>query len=228
MKKFDEATQYNFRSLLTAIGAFDGSVFIKRDGYSVIKVPGSVWPNMIFDVNSDAVNDAMADSVIADIKQYNIQPLLMCGDNAIAAFKGKGFMPIDRWLNMHLAIDFTPDTWDNAIAISLVEQGDDIAAWAKVVAKILFNSKPLNEAIFSRLNELNADIVVAKIDNEIVGTTLIYYDDTGTAGLYMVGVVEEHRGKRIGRMLLDASMELILARGNDLCILQSTKKGLPL
>lgn len=230
MKKFDRAVLYNLSSLFAAVGILDGSVFVKQAGYSMVKAPGSAWPNMIFDVNSDAVNGKWIDSVVADIHKYEIQPLMMCEDNAVlnAIFKEKGFAPIDRWLNMHLSISFTPDRYDNGVAVSLVEKAGDISAWVKVVSKILFNSKPLKEEVFIGLSKANAEIVVAKFGNETIGTTLIYYDDTGTAGLYMVGVTEEYRGKGIGRMLLDFSMEQILKREKDLCVLQSTKKGLHL
>jgi ribosomal protein S18 acetylase RimI-like enzyme len=62
----------------------------------------------------------------------------------------------------------------------------------------------------------------------MAGSTMIYIDDTGTAGIYMVGVKGKFRKQGLGKELILFCLDRLKKRGIDKCYLQSTRMGAPL
>jgi ribosomal protein S18 acetylase RimI-like enzyme len=112
--------------------------------------------------------------------------------------------------------------------ISIVNTLAEISEWTDTVSKILFESKPLSMNLFKFLQNESADLLAIRIDQSIIGTSMIYYDEQGNAGIYMVAVDEKFRGMGFGKKIIRQCFELIIRRNISKCYLQATKMGFPL
>jgi len=76
----------------------------------------------------------------------------------------------------------------------------------------------LDRQLFIKLTGLNYEddhvkYYLAKIDDEFVGITGIYYYDSDSAWLAWYGILKEYRRKGIGRELLRKTIALVTSRG---------------
>jgi ribosomal protein S18 acetylase RimI-like enzyme len=84
----------------------------------------------------------------------------------------------------------------------------------------------------SQIDEPNVVILVAEKDGEVIGYTYAgvegndYMALRGPAGvLYDIVVDPAHRGRGVGRMLLDATLEALKARGSPRVVLSTAEKN---
>jgi len=84
----------------------------------------------------------------------------------------------------------------------------------------------------TQLDELNSIVLVAERDGEVIGFTYAglegkdYMALRGPAGaLYDIAVDPAHRGQGIGRILLDAALEKLKARGAPRVLLSTAEKN---
>lgn len=85
----------------------------------------------------------------------------------------------------------------------------------------------------SQLDEPDVVILVAELDGEVVGYTYSGVEDydymalRGPAGaLYDIVVDPEHRGRGVGRMLLEATLAALAARGAPRFVLSTAEQNL--
>jgi ribosomal protein S18 acetylase RimI-like enzyme len=88
--------------------------------------------------------------------------------------------------------------------------------------------------LVSQLDEATIVILVAERDGEVIGYTYAGVEGTdymslrGPAGvLYDIVVDPAHRGQGVGRMLLDATLAALKARGAPRVVLSTAERNLP-
>jgi ribosomal protein S18 acetylase RimI-like enzyme len=86
----------------------------------------------------------------------------------------------------------------------------------------------------TQLDAPNIVILAAERDGEVIGYTYAGVEDTdymslrGPAGvLYDIVVDPAHRGQGVGRMLLDATLEALKARGAPRVVLSTAERNAP-
>jgi GNAT superfamily N-acetyltransferase len=198
------------------------------DGYKIIKTDDSVWPNTVYDINTISFTDDFVKSIKAGMTERGAGPVLFepC-EERVALYKQNGILPADRWVGM---VKNKLDAVERRVNEAEVRSIDDseIAEWVKIVSDVLFGGKQLLTTIFTSLPKENNGYIALWIDGEMVGTSMIHYDVAGNAGIYMVCVSENHRGKGLGRALIEYCYECVKKRGMNSCVLQATQKGIPL
>jgi len=202
------------------------------EGYSVIRAKRSAWPNMAFDVDNHLPGRELADGIANEMKALDIRPTVILPDGHVepGVMRQAGFFPVDQWVGMSYDgikarnLDEGSGSGDG----SIVDGSKDILSWTSVVSETLFHQNPLDERIFRGLCSRGAALIGVKAGDELAGTSMVYIDEDGVAGIYMVGIKEKFRGKGFGKRLVGACMKSIADKGIDKCYLQSTRMGLGL
>jgi ribosomal protein S18 acetylase RimI-like enzyme len=137
-----------------------------------------------------------------------------------------GFFPADQWVGMSYGgIGSRIAGFNDS---NVIDGRNDIVAWTNVVSETLFHQNPLDEGIFQGLCSRGVELIGVKAGDELAGTSMVYIDEDGIAGIYMVGIKEKFRGRGLGKQLVVACMKSIAEKGIDKCYLQSTRMGLGL
>jgi len=205
---------------------------LQFEGYSVIRARQSAWPNMAFDVDSHLTGRELADGIADKMKALNARPTVILQDSHVqpGVMRQAGFFPVDQWVGM--SYDGIKARKPGETAGSgdgfIVDGSKDILSWTNVVSETLFNRNSLDERIFRSLCSGGVELIGVKTGDELAGTSMVYIDEDGVAGIYMVGIKEKFRGKGLGKRLVGACMKSIADKGIDKCYLQSTRMGLGL
>jgi GNAT superfamily N-acetyltransferase len=209
---------------------------VKEKDYSWVRNRNSAWPNWIFRLNREMLDqDEFIKSLTNRIKNKEIPPFLVTlePDNpeqfyALAA--KYGMKQINRWTGMAIAKEdykLLPDK-DSYNNISEVSNAEIINDWIDVVNNSLFNSTTLENKIVEELYQKGPLKLYLGYDNNIPVSTAMSFEDSSVAGLYMIATMENHRGKGWGARLTRFAMEKCFQNNVRLIILHASAMGEPL
>ena len=137
-----------------------------------------------------------------------------------------------HWPNM--VFNISKSNFDVALVEDIGDQIIDssfesLSEWVKLVELNLFDNKHLEQSVFKALiGEKKLSVVYARLNGNLVGTAMIFYDNYQFAGVYMVSTNLEFRCRGIGRRIMEFCFSDIKAKGISFCVLQSTSDGLPM
>lgn len=231
MRTEDKIIITNLYSLYQCISdSSDVAQVFAFDGFKIIRAEASAWPNMVYDITTETFCDDFVKSIKARMAECNAGPVLFePSAERIDIYKQNGILPADRWVGMIkdelCDVDFSV-LKDNIVVRNV--KADEMVGWTNIVSAVLFGNKPISDSLFTSLPVVNNEYIGLWLDNAMIGTSMIHYDGSGTAGIYMVCVSEPYRGKGFGKILVEYCYKCIIERGGNRCLLQATQKGLPL
>ncbi len=221
--------QRNLFSLYRRIGGLWRGEFYEEELYSIVKHSNSSWPNLAFITSSIGIGLDTVEGILQDLRNARMNPLVLGSANHEAALRAKGFIPADRTTGMSLK-DFSVS---NAICAGdrvaeFVEGSLDLPEWTSLVSQCLFSSRKLDSNIFNELGMNSSRLIGLKVRGELVGASMLYFDEDGNAGIYMVCVKKEYRAQGFGKTLLIHCLRILNGLKIESCYLQSTRIGKPL
>ncbi len=225
-----EWNQFNLNNLFSLYReierTYPGTSIHNFNDYYVVRTSGAKWPNIAYGMKQEYITEETIHSIDREMSDLNMHPYLIAEYTSanyekLTKFR---FRPAERWQGMYLDNlgELMAPERDGRLAFVFPE-GKEIELWTNLVSDALFNTKYLHYEIFRLLKENGTLLVGLKIKNELVGTGMVYCDEAGIAGIYMIAVKEQYRGMGLGRMLVNFCLEQIRERKNNKCILQSTK-----
>lgn len=222
----------NLFSLYAAIEKINpGTSILDFDEFQIVKTDNSVWPNIAFGIKEDEISAAVINAIEGEMQKVNMHPLVICSDNpcCLANFKRQKFRPIQQWHAMYLDELGNQNNrkTSNQFDLNLLKD-TDIISWTSLVSEVLFKSDYLDPGIFNFLAQDGAELVGLKIGSQLVGSAMIYYDNDGYAGIYMVAIQPEFRRQGLGKLIIIFCLDQIKGNKRDKCFLQSTGAGIPL
>jgi N-acetylglutamate synthase-like GNAT family acetyltransferase len=230
----DEINLSNLFSLYNLIALKNDSVIInKNENFSIIVANNSIWPNTIFKVCAKELTDEIITEIEKSIKSYSVKPLLLLENEAdsLARVRKNGFLPIDQWVCMYHEEGLGSKKSivnPSVFSISLLRNNVDLNEWVNLVSESMFNNKKLDESIFKLLMDSGIELVVVKLENKIIGSAMIYFDENNIAGIYLVSVSKAHRKQGIGKQIINFCFECIRLHKVSYCVLQATRQAVSL
>lgn len=200
---------------------------IEQRNYSVLIANQSIWPNLIYSDKIDYLNDDfILNRIISNIEKDDLPSLLFnyeeCFNNE--KLKSKNIYLIDKWSLMDLDLNIDLVNVDK-YHFEKISTHKDIEDWVKVLSNNLFANKKLNSTIFRYLVNNGCELLQLKMENQIIATSLVYYDNNNVAGIYMVSVNKVFRGKGYGKLMMHYTFNCINEKKIKTITLQSTKSG---
>ena len=220
----------NLHSLYQCIGNIENIVNINiTDKYSFIQSYHSVWPNAIFNLKNNCIEDEIEIQKISNkIVSKQLPELVLVYNNATNTklLKANGFYTIEQWTLMELNLE--TEIKNETSNCHVVSTEIELQCWLNIAQSVLFSNKVLDIKIFQYLMQINTHLFYILHNNEVVGTTLTYVDENEVAGIYMVCINEEYRGKSFAKQLMNFTLHYLQKNKISKVVLQSTKAGLGL
>lgn len=105
---------------------------------------------------------------------------------------------------------------------------DEFQLWGDILVKSFGMNVELLKDYFIRVisqkNEDKQSVFLGYYDGKAVGTALVYYE-TGVAGIYCIGTLEDTRGKGIGTAMTYETMHDAKEKGYEVAILHASEMG---
>jgi len=199
------------------------------DNYSFIQSYNSAWPNAIYNVKNNCIEDEkqlqeISSKILA--KELPALALIYNSKTNTNVLKSQGFYTIEQWILMEVNLDTEVDNNNNNCHV--VSSKVELQSWLCLVEQVLFGNKTLDIRIFEYLMQANTHFFYVKQNDQIVGTTLAYIDENNLAGIYMVCINEQFRGKSLAKQLMKFTLNYLQEKSIKKVVLQSTKAGLGL
>lgn len=189
---------------------------ISKD-YSYAVTPGMEWFSRIYDVNNTT-------NLVSKILKNELP------NTVILSGKDKSIIEKLEELNFHVNIIQTfmdinitgfDEKHDEAKVIVINTQ-ELLIEWFSTL-KMIFNVTEMN--LFEHLMADNdISIIGLKINNEIVGTALLFIQND-MAGLHFIGILPEHRTKGYGEILVKNTLTILKDKNVKKVVLQSSDAG---
>lgn len=224
----------NLYSLYKYVAKISENTFSNRtNAFSIVYTYESYWPNMIFAIDENKFDEAELDEMCNILAKKKLFPLVIVSENEklTKLFRVRNFMPVEQWTGMFIELIEPVREYSLSEDFELVtfKPGDDIGKFTETVSGNLFRSNKLDTQLFtSLLSGDRTEMLALFANDQIVGTTMIYYDENNTAGIYMVSANKDFRQKGVGTSLINKALIEIRKRGISHCVLQSTKQAISL
>lgn len=200
--------------------------FESHDFSFVSGKPGT-WPNYCFNIQSQ---DALM-GIIAEMKAHKIPPFLILGkatnsDFSETLLSSQGMKLVMQWSAMACELN------DQSISIELedfsieaIHNRSSLEDFLTIIRTQLMRSRVPELSVFEPfLHDSEMCLYIAKYKGIPVGTSLLYCKDQ-IAGIYMVAVNEDQRGKGIGKALTSQMLNDAIQKNCKHAILHATKDG---
>lgn len=188
-----------------------------------------IWPNYFI-----AKKAIFETQLIKDLLKSEInQPLILAPYATLndISMRSNGFFPMESWINMgkELILGQPQNELLLNVSVEYVKMESEAVSWINLVNLNLFRNLLTTNLLVSNLNNKKFKYFLAKVDDHIVGTAMVYCDyNDKSAGIYMLSVSQDFRNKKIGSAIL-SSLELVLINeGFQYVYLQSTRMGIHL
>jgi ribosomal protein S18 acetylase RimI-like enzyme len=208
---------------------------VKEKDYSWVRNRNSAWPNWIFRLNREMLDqEEFIKSLTCRIKNKEIPPFLVTlePDNPekFYALTAKyGMKQINRWTGMAITIDDYKPLQEKGKRNPILEvlNRDVIGDWISVVNSSLFNSTTLEMEIVEKLYQRGPLKLYLGYENKFPVSTSMSFETGSIAGLYMIATMETYRGKGWGTFLTEYAMEKCFQNNCRVIILHASAMGEP-
>jgi len=205
------------------IGRVNDSI-IANDEYSYVKISDSDWPNRIYDFKTGKID---LKKILSGIKS-GILPNAVVIDKPNSAICNSDLKLFLEQENMALDLKNYQITEINNVVIELVKSSTEAEIFAETASKS-FNYHVNKDLIFSlTIEPERVKLFIAQVDGEYLGCGIIYFDSYGNAGLHMIGIKPEGRGKGIGKAMTSKLLNEAKKSGASYCVLHASKMGKPI
>lgn len=209
----------NLFEFWTQVGK-SNACYREEPNYEVVSVTGSDWPNRVFDVDSELVNQ----DLIFRMKSEELPANLTLKD------------PINK--EKLVGLDFGFDqknmalNYDSYLEPEIVEpcikeatSKEQLAQFAQTASQsfgytvdpeIVFKTQQNTQGVFFYLYESNG---------RSLGCGILYMDSNQLAGLHMIGTLKEGRGQGIGKKMTQFLLQKGKSEGAKIAVLQASAMG---
>lgn len=217
----------NLHSLYRYIGSNKEVANFNRNlNFSFIQSHDSAWPNAIYDLKNNCVEEEKEIQKIShkiESKKLPALALVYNDSTNTKLLKANGFYTIEQWILMEFSLENIVEI--NNTNCNIVSTEIELQNWINIVQSILFSNKKLDLKIFQYLMQTDTHLFYISQNNKIVGTTLAYIDENNVAGIYMVCINEQYRGKSLAKQLMNFTLNFLQKNKIKKVVLQSTKAG---
>ena len=203
-----------------------------KQNYSLVISRNGTWPNAIYNLRGEFfVSDFFQSTIGRNINPHQVFFLIDTQNKeGIEVLANSNFKVVDYWSSMHLYLnkDFSTSIPAGVDISIIINENEVLNQWIDLVSRELFNSKYLDEQVFKYLLMQNIEFVLMKEAGQVIGSSLIYYSSNEEASIFMVAIDKAHRGRGLGRLIIDYSLCRMKKNNISRCLLQSTRRGIPL
>lgn len=229
----NDISEFNLYSLFNSFRDSNSIVFVSSGQYhDSIKAIDSHWPNAIFNLNEASFKEENFQCILSEIKSKELFPLLICNEKLanIEFLRKHFFLPIDIWVKMSVELEeINGDSNNSELLFKNIEDELELNNVANLVSEELFKGKKVASKVFKfLLDYTNTLFFGLYLNSNLIGTAMVFIDENGVAGYYMVCVKSVFRGKGYGKTLMKQSFKWLKTIGVKKCTLQSTAAGLSL
>lgn len=230
----DKKILNNLYSLYNYVArVYQQTICVSMNAFRVVYTNGSCWPNMVFSIEEIKFEEEQLDEICDFLAEKKMSPLILTAENEklTKLFRTRNFMPVEQWTGMSVELNepVKKKSLDKGYEIVAFKAGDDISQFTEAVSENLFKSNRLNNQLFQAMLLANKiEMIAAVVNNQIVGTAMIYYDENDIAGLYMVSSNKNYRERGVGTALVNYALNEIAAKEIKTCVLQSTRQAISL
>ncbi|NOT76630.1 MAG: GNAT family N-acetyltransferase [Cyclobacteriaceae bacterium] len=219
----------NLTSFYTLIGQnSEIGEYLKNEFITHCKGRNSIWPNAMWIDDYFGLSNERLTTFLGQYRKSDKRAMLLLPSDPDfqANAAGNGWIKLYQWQGMTIGISSLQRyETDPILKFSLVNDEQTATQWLNFVSTHLFNRGQLNIKMFDFLRDNGCQLISLILNEQIIGSTLIYYDPNGVAGVFMVCVDKEFQGKGFGKQLMNFSFRLMQNKGIRNCVLQSTKEG---
>ncbi len=233
---FTSAIESNLHQFYEFAAASANLELVKEKDYSWVRNRDSAWPNWIFRLNREMLDqEEFIKSLTDRIKNKEIPPFLVTLEpdqpqHFYALAHKYGMKQINRWTGMAIAKEDYKHLPEGSVRHNILEvpNTDIISDWISVVNSSLFNSTTLETEIVERLYQQGPLKLYLGYENKLAVSTSMSFETGPTAGLYMIATMESHRGKGWGTLLTRYAMDKCFQNNARLIILHASAMGEPI
>jgi ribosomal protein S18 acetylase RimI-like enzyme len=144
-----------------------------------------------------------------------------------------GFQPIAQGWGMVRPLETTAESPPGPISVHILRGPELWPLWLAVFGQVFELPKPVVEAYGEQMHlGLRGSgpffHLAAMVQDHLVGTASLFFDQEATAGLYNLAVAPAFRGQGVGQALVQEAMAQAIAAGSRLMVLRSTVEAFPL
>jgi ribosomal protein S18 acetylase RimI-like enzyme len=225
-----ESNLHHFYEFAAASAALE---LVKETDYSWVRNRDSAWPNWIFRLNREMLDqEEFIKSLTDRIKNKEIPPFLVTlepdqPERFYALAEKYGMKQINRWTGMAITKEDYKPLPERGERHTIVEvhNNDIISDWISVVNSSLFNSTTLETTIVEKLYQRGPLKLYLGYQNKFPVSTSMSFETGSTAGLYMIATMEIYRGKGWGTLLTRYAMDKCFQNNTHMIILHASKMG---
>jgi GNAT superfamily N-acetyltransferase len=208
---------------------------VEERDYSWVRNRNSAWPNWIFRLNRELLENEEFLKILTDrIKNKEIPSFLVTlepnnPERFYSVAEKYGMKQINRWTGMAISKEeYNPLTERNGRChIVEVQNSDTINDWIYVVNNSLFNSTTLETDIVEKLYRQGPLKLFLGYENNYPVSTALSFQTGPVAGLYMIATMESHRKKGWGTLLTKFAIERCFENNAGSIILHASAMGEP-
>ena len=206
---------------------------VREKDYSWVRNRDSAWPNWIFRLNREMLDQEDYIRSLTDrIKDKELPPFLVTlepdyPERFYALTAKYGMKQINRWTGMAITKEdykSLPEKFERHPILE-VHNRDVIGDWISVVNSSLFNSTTLETEIVEKLYQRGPLKLYLGYENKFPVSTSMSFEKDSIAGLYMIATMESYRGKGWGTLLTRYAMEKSFQNNTRMIILHASAMG---
>lgn len=200
----------------------------KNNQFSWVKNKPTLWPNMVYNVQSGELKQANLSNHLAN----NLPPFWVVNNEEIDVevvnqLKNNGLREINQWTGMALTKDMLKPTTkvNTQIVIKKITTTAELSAWVEVLNQELFSGQQAEKELFEKVfTNQQFNFYGAFFNDELVGTLLSYHTEK-SCGLYLIATKKSFRKQGIATNLVGHSIHDAFEIGKSNIVLQASKAG---
>ncbi|WP_209329758.1 GNAT family N-acetyltransferase [Lunatimonas salinarum] len=208
---------------LWKLGGMNSGELISKKGVFASKANRGDWPNKLW-VDGELTSEKL--EIISSIGKDKPLGLAVWEDRFSDELLAKiGFHPTIELIGM--SGDIANFSYSDQLDIILkkVNTTEEAIVWSRVFFDA-FRYGILAPTILALKEKV--DFYTAWLEEKPIGTSMIFKDSAGIAGIYSIGIAPAFRGKGLANQLFEATLSEVKKIGSNKAILQASAMGLGL
>ncbi len=204
---------------------------VEKDHYSYVRNPCAYWPNYVFRIDLNRLNQEAFISALAEkMSKKDLPPFMITlepddPEKFYHISEKHGLRVIYDWKGMAIEIDDYQDFDHDNTGLNIHNVSSDslLKDWINVVNNALFNSKSLDAGLMKKIyKQEQINLYLGMVSGSPVATSLSFQKDD-VAGLYMISTMPDYRGYGYGTVITRYTIEKCFKQGARYIILHSSR-----
>lgn len=225
-----QAIESNLHQFYEFIALKGGLELIEKEHYSYVRNHNASWPNYVFRINLDWLQqEGFISSLTEKMRKKTLPPFLVTlePDNPEKFYRiveKHGMRQIFSWTGMAIegAHYQEADHDGGGLKVFNVSSYNLLADWINVVNNSLFNSKMLDAGLMKNLYQIKQmNLYLGMVSGSPVATSLSFQKNN-VAGLYMIATMPDFRGYGYGTIITRHAIEQCFKQDARYIVLHSS------